>query len=108
MKKPTCSVIKVTKRFTSPFIEAIPPQIVHFDAYIYAVVKRKKGKDLPTQPFGVDVRIDPVVLDWRSKTITANIPININAGISTIEDLEDDWYESVQAAFLTLMHATLL
>lgn len=108
MKTPTNQIIKVTKRITSPFIEAIPPQIVHFDAYIYAVVKRKPGMDLPTESFGVDVRIDPVILNWQNKTITAIIPLNINAGISSIEDLHPDWYESVEAAFLSLMHATLL
>lgn len=108
MKPPSDQIIKITRRITSPLIEAIPPQIQHFDAYIYAVVKRKPGKDLPSESFGIDVRIDPAILNWQNKTITAIIPLNINAGISTIEDLHPDWYESVEAAFLALMHATVL
>jgi len=107
-RSPSPQQIKVTRRITSPFIEAIPSQIIHFDTYIYAVVKRKPHKDRPTLPFGVDVRIDPAILDWKSKTITVIIPLDINAGIDSIEDLAPDWYESVEAAFLSLMHAILL
>lgn len=97
-------LIRVTRRVTTPFIEAIPPQIIHFDAYIYAVVKRKAGMDLPREAFGVDVRVDPATLNWNSKTITATIPLNINAGISSIEDLHPDWFEMIEASFLALMH----
>lgn len=107
MKKEPHPIIKVTRRFTSPFVEAIPPQITHFDAYIYAVVKRKKGLDLPSEPFGVDVRIDPAIITWQNKTITAIIPTNINAGISSIEDLDPDWFEALEASFLALMHGIL-
>jgi hypothetical protein len=99
--------IKITRRITTPFLESIPEQIKHFDAYIYAVVKRKPGMDVLTQPFGVDVRIDPATFDWNSKTITANIPLNINAGISSIEDLNDDWFESLEASFLALMYGMI-
>lgn len=104
---PETKIISVTRRVTTPFIEAIPPHITHFDAYIYAVVKRKTGMDLPQEAFGVDVRIDPATLNWNNKTITATIPLNINAGISSVKDLHPDWFEMLEASFLALMHGMI-
>mgnify|MGYP000707566592 CR=1 FL=1 len=104
-EKPT--EIIVTRRVTTPFLEALPPQITHFDAYIYAVVKRKNGKDLPDEKYGIDVRIDPAEFDWRKKTITATIPFNINSGIETLEDLEEHWFECLEVSFLALIYGCL-
>jgi len=104
-EKPT--EIKVTRRVTTPFLEAIPPQITHFDSYIYAIVKRKEGLDIPNDKFGKDVRIDPAKFNWEQKTITVIIPLNINSGIETIEDLDPDWFESLEASFLAMMHGSL-
>lgn len=105
IEKPTAIVI--TRRVTSPFLEAIPPQIAHFDAYIYAVVKRKEDKDLPDEKFGKDVRIDPAEFNWRRKAITATIPFNINTGIESLEDLDENWFECLEIAFLALIHGCL-
>lgn len=99
--------IKVTRRVTTPFLEAIPPQIVNFDSYIYAVVKRREGLDIPDVKYGTDVRIDPAVLNWKRKTITVTIPLNINIGIKSIDDLNPTWYESLEAAFLAIIYGTL-
>ena len=99
--------IIVTRRITTPFLEAIPPQVNHFDAYIYAVVKRKDGKDLPDKKYGTDVRIDPATFNWKRKTITARIPLNINTGIESIEDLDENWFECLEVAFLALIHGCL-
>ena len=99
--------ITVTRRITTPFLEAIPPQVNHFDAYIYAVVKRKDGKNLPDEKYGTDVRIDPAEFNWKRKTITARIPLNINTGIESIEDLEENWFECLEVAFLALIHGCL-
>ena len=99
--------IKITRRVTSPFLEAVPPQVYHFDAFIYAVVKRKKGLDIPTEKYGTDVRIDPAEFNWNRKTITATIPLNINTGIASIDDLDPMWFESIEAAFITLIHGCL-
>jgi hypothetical protein len=104
---PNKTEIKVTRRVTTPFLEMIPPQVTHFDAFIYAVVKRKEGLDLPDETFGTDVRIDPAELDWRKKTITATIPLNINIGINSLEDLDPNWFESLEIAFLTLIYGNL-
>jgi hypothetical protein len=101
------SRIVVTRRVTSPFLEAIPPQVELFDAYIYAVVKRKPGKDIPDHKFGEDARLDPCVLNWQQKTITIELPLNINHGIDSIDDLDPDWYEAVEAAFITLINGCL-
>lgn len=95
--------ITITRRLTSPFLQALPPQLEEFDAYIYAIVKRKPGIDLPNEEFGIDVRIDPAILKLREGTITAIIPKNINKGIESIEDLDPDWFEAVEAAFLSLI-----
>jgi hypothetical protein len=99
--------IKITRRVTTPFLEAIPPQVSHFDAYIYAVVKRKNGLDIPEEKYGIGVRIDPAILNWDQKTITAIIPYNINTGIKSIDDLEETWFESLEAAFLMMIHNSL-
>lgn len=95
--------ITITRRVTTPFLQAIPSTIEHFDAYIYAIVKRKVGKDIPNEKWGTDVRIDPCKFDWLSKTITINIPLNINFGIISIDDLDPVFFESLEAAFLALM-----
>lgn len=99
--------IQFTRRVTSSFIQAIPDSIQHFDAYIYAIVKRKEGLDRPNDKWGTDVRLDPCVLDWVTKTITITIPLNINAGITSIDDLDPRFFEAVQASFLALMHGCL-
>lgn len=104
-KEPT--EIKVTRRVTTPFLEAIPPQVTHFDAYIYAVVQRKEGLDLPDKKFGTGVRIDPAEFNWKRKTITVIIPLNINTGIKSLEDLEPNWFESLEASFLALIYGSL-
>lgn len=104
-EKPT--EIRITRRVTTPFLEAIPPQIVHFDAYIYAVVQRKDGLDLPDEKYGRDVRIDPAIFNWTRRTITAIVPFGINTGITSLEDLDQNWFESLEASFLTLMHGCL-
>lgn len=95
--------IKLIKRVTTPFMQAVPQQVEHFDAYIYAIVKRKPGKDIPDTKFGTDVRLDPCELNWRSRTITVYIPLNINIGIDSENDLQDDWFEAVEAAFLAII-----
>jgi hypothetical protein len=100
-------IIKITRRVTTPFLQAVPPQVQHFDAYIYAVVARKEGLDIPDEKFGKGVRIDPCVFNWNQRTITAHIPLNINTGIASAEDLDDSWLEAVQAAFLALIMGCL-
>lgn len=99
--------IKFTRRVTTSFLQAIPARISHFDAYVYAIVKRKKGLDIHEDKWGVDVRLDPCELDWDSKTITITIPLNINYGITSIDDLDPHFFEAVQASFLALMHGCL-
>lgn len=99
--------ITITRRVTTPFLQSVPPQIEHFDAFIYAVVKRKPGLDLPDKKFGTGVRIDPCTLNWKQKTITATIPLNINDGITSAKDLEDTWLEAVEAGFLALIFGCL-
>jgi hypothetical protein len=99
--------ITITRRATTPFLQSIPPQIEHFDAYIYAVVPRKSGLDIPEEKFGKDVRIDPCVLDWKQKAITATIPLDINTGITSADDLDDTWLEAVEAGFLALIYGCL-
>lgn len=100
------NVIKITRRVTSPFLQAIPPQLEEFDAYIYAVVKRREGKNCEGE-FGKDVRIDPAILKLDQGIITVIIPLNINKGIESIDDLHEDWYEAVEAAFLSLIYGCL-
>jgi hypothetical protein len=94
--------IKVVRRVTTIFLQSIPPQIEHFDAFIYAVVKRKPGKDTDNI-WGQNVRLDPCVFDWDKKTITIHIPLNINHGISGVDDLEPNFFEGIEAAFIALM-----
>ena len=99
--------ISITLRATSSFLQAIPPPITHFDADIYVVVNRKEGLNLPEEKYGTYVRLDPVHFDWTSKTFTINIPTNINTGITSIDDMEENWFESVQAALLFFMTSSL-
>lgn len=99
--------IRLTRRATTPFLQAIPPQIEHFDAFIYAVVKRKPGKDVEGDKWGSDVRLDPCTFDWTRKTITIVIPLNINTGVESVDDLDPNFYEEVEAAFLALMWGCL-
>lgn len=99
--------IIITRRVTSAFINAIPPQIQHFDGYLYAIVKRAKDKDIPDHKYGQDVRIDPCEFDWKSKTITCIIPYNINFGIKHITDIDPMFFESIEASFIALMHGCI-
>ncbi len=99
--------IVITRRCTTPFLAAVPPQVEHFDAHLYAVVKRKPGKDIPNNKYGSDVRLDPCELDWMTRSITIHIPLNINAGIESIDDLDQNFFEAIEAAFLAVMQGCL-
>lgn len=99
--------IVITRRLTSPFLQALPPQVEEFDAYIYAIVKRKPGMDLENEEFGKDVRIDPAILKLKTGTITAVIPKDINNGIESIDDIDEDWFEALEAAFISLIYGCL-
>lgn len=96
-----------SRRLTSSFFRALPTAFEHFDAYIYAIVKRKKDKDIAHIKWGTDVRLDPCVLDWKHRRIIIYIPLNINVGITSIDDLHPDFYEAVEAAFLALMQGMI-
>lgn len=98
--------IVVTRRITSILLEAIPPQIQHCDCYLYGIVDRKPSKIVDGK-YGTNVKLDPCEFNWLQKTITIVIPYNINHGISSIDDLVDNWYESVEAAFLVLFRSCL-
>jgi hypothetical protein len=96
--------ITETKRVTTCFLQAIPPRITHFDAYLCAIVARKPDKIIPEAECGTQVRLDPCVFDWESKTISMRIPVDMNDGITSFEDLEPNYYECVEAAFISLIH----
>lgn len=100
-------IIRHTRRITTPFIQAIPDIVEHFDAILYAVVDRKPEKVVQDNEYGTRVRIDPCILDWQTKTITMYIPTNINCGIDSIDDLDPNFYESVEAAFLALLQSCI-
>lgn len=91
----------IHRRVTTPFLQAVPPQVEYFDAYLYAVVKRRHH-----QP-GTEVKLDPCVLDWTSKIITIHIPFNINEGITSFDDLDPLFFEAIEAAFLALIFGCL-
>lgn len=96
----------IRRRVTSTLLDALPPTIKHFDAHLYAIIPRKEDRICPGQ-YGSDVRIDPCILDWASGTITMTIPLDINPGLAGLEDLDPDFFEAVQAAFLALAHACI-
>jgi hypothetical protein len=95
--------IYFTRRVTSSFLQATPLNIQHFDAYLYAVVKRKPEKETNNK-WGKDVRIDPCFLNWEQKIIEMVIPFNINDGIKSINDLDEGFFEAIQASFIAMMH----
>ena len=96
-------ILTQERRVTSCFLQAIPPQIKHFDAYIYAIVPRKPKKEIPEAEFGTDVRIDPCKFDWDTKSITMQIPLDFNDGITSFDDIDPRFYESIEVAFISLM-----
>lgn len=105
--EPLPQAIVVSRRTTTSFLQALPAQVEHFDAYLYAIVDRRSGKDNLNSPWGTKVRLDPCILDWARKTITITIPLNINVGIESLDDLEPNFYEAVEAAFLALIYSCL-
>ncbi len=74
---------------------------------MYLVVQRKPGKDIPDDEYGTEVRLDPCKLDLQRKILYISIPLKINHGITDIEDLEPNWYEAVEAAFLSQIYSCL-
>ena len=90
--------ITFTRRVTTAFLLAIPPQINKFDAYLYAVVKRKPEKETSGK-WGKDVRIEPCFLNWDQKTIEMRIPLNINKGIKNMDDLDENFFETIWASY---------
>ena len=93
----------ITRRVTSAFLSSLPANVEEYSAYLYAIVPRKPESIIPQVKYGTDVRLDPCYFDWATKTITMNIPFNINPGIASIDDLEPSFYESIEAAFLALL-----
>lgn len=96
--------IIITRRLTSTFLRALPAPIDHFNAHLYAIVARKPHAVVPGET-GKEAFLDPCVLDWKSRTLTIHIPIDINPGIRSVDDLDPDFYDAVQAAFLSLAYA---
>lgn len=94
----------VRRRITSPMLQQVPAVVKEFDAYLYAVVPRAAGREMAGK-YGGDVRIDPCVLDWRNKCLVLQIPFDVNPGVSGVEDLDPDFFEALQAAFLAFMNA---
>ena len=72
---------------------------------MYVVVPRRSGKDVPDHKWGTDVRLDPVELDWDHMNITMTIPLNINYGIKGFDDLDPNFFESIEVAFLSMMQS---
>ena len=99
--------LKLVRRVTTPFLQSIPPEIENFDAYMYAIVKRKPGKDFPNHEWGVDARIDPCILDWKHMSIHMTLPDKINYGIDSFDDLEPEFFEAIEAAFVSLIYSCL-
>ena len=100
-------MLKLTRRVTTLFLQELPEQIEHFDAYMYVMVGRKPEKVIPEAEFGTHVRINPCILDWSKKTITMTIPPDINEGIESFNDLDPNFYEAIEAAFLALIKSCL-
>jgi len=100
-------MLKQTRRVTTLFLQELPEQVEYFDAYMYVMVDRKPDKIVSGAQFGTEVRINPCVLDWEKKTITMTIPKDINEGIDSWDDLDPNFYEAVEAAFLALIKSCL-
>jgi hypothetical protein len=100
-------IITQERRVTSCFLQAIPPQIEHFDAYIYAIVPRRPEKVVPEAEFGTEVRIDPCRFNWDTKSITMQIPLDFNDGIESFDDIDPQFYESIEVAFVLLMQSCI-
>ena len=94
----------IQRRATSILLRSLPPHVEQFNAHLYAIVARRPGSEVPGER-GRDVRLDPCIFDWESKTISIRVPLDINPGVKGVEDLHPDFFEAVQAAFLTLAHA---
>ena len=96
--------LNIKCRITSTLLDALPDQIVEFNAHLYVIVKRKQESFGPTKS-EQSVKLDPCILDWESKTISIRIPFDINPNITCMNDLPPDFFDVVQAAFLTLAYA---
>jgi len=88
-------MIMATRRVTTPFLAALPKNLNRFNAHIQARVKRKDGED---------AILDPCSFDWDRMAITIVIPLDKNEGLYRIEDLEPNFFEALEAAFLNLIH----
>lgn len=97
----------MNKRVTSSFLQAVPQQIEEFDAFMYLMIPRKSSS-IKQCKFGDCVIIDPAQLYLSRGLICINIPFGseeepLNVGISSVDDMVDEWYEYVQACFLSFM-----
>src|SRR4051812_59666 len=95
--------ILITSRATSSLLRALPAGLEHFQASLYVIVARRPQPADPAE-YGKDVRLDPCSFDSESRNITIRIPLDINPGITGPEDLDPDYFEAIQAAFLCLAH----
>jgi len=99
--------IKKISRVTTPFLQSIPKQIERFDAYIYAVVDRKSGNQFPDQEYGTKAIIEPCTFDWDHMSIHMTMMEKVNYGIKSFDDLDPQFFEAIEAAFLSLMYSSL-
>jgi hypothetical protein len=95
--------ISLTRRVTSSFIDAIPKQYEDLQGCVYAIVQRKPEKVVPDSPYGIDVRLEPCSLNLAERTIKMTLPLDLNEGIHSFEDLDPHFFEAVEAAFLVLI-----
>ena len=98
------SELTIKRRATSTLLRALPEHIQQFNADLYVIIARKPEATVPGE-YGKDVRLDPCSLDWNSKIISIRIPLDTNPGITGVKDLDPNFFEAIQAAFLTLANA---
>jgi len=75
----------------------LPSNLQHSRYVIYAIVKDNNGND---------IRIAPAELLLDINVMHIHIPIGnegINEHFKSLDQLEDDWYEALEASFLALI-----
>lgn len=87
--------ITITRRVTSPFLQALPPNLEEFNAHMQIRLQTENK---------YEITIDPCILNWETMTITIIIPLDRNKELCNINDFNPIFFEAIEAAFLTLIY----
>ena len=95
------ATLDITKRYR------ISTQLAGKIAKIKIINSITTGINFEDAKTGVVVRLDPIILDFRNRSITATIMAGCNESHINFSHIDQEWFEFIEANFLAQTNSYL-